>query len=220
MSLSIALAKRTKVARQGLNSSEGFGCKVHGQRPAHAARGICGAEEQAVPKLGLTSLVAAALSLLFPANSWGLEWCVGLWAAGFAAAGWADGAAGAGCAGTGPDAGPDVAALAGAVDASGPVDGDDAIDWFERTSNGRSYDPAMVQLVMSLAAIHTTTDLVCQTLMDIAQHPEILEPLREEISTILKEEGWRKTSLYKMKLLDSVIKESQRMKPIGISKSM
>ncbi|WPG98780.1 Dihydromonacolin L monooxygenase LovA [Acrodontium crateriforme] len=94
-----------------------------------------------------------------------------------------------------------------------PPEFNDAIEWFETTSNGRAYDPALVQLFMSVAAIHTTTDLICQTLIDLAQHPDIVEHLRREISTALEEEGWRKTSLYKMKLLDSVIKESQRLKP-------
>ncbi|KAK0614946.1 cytochrome P450 [Bombardia bombarda] len=93
---------------------------------------------------------------------------------------------------------------------------DDALEWFEQTAKGQPYDPAIVQLVMSLAAIHTTTDLVCQVLIDIAGHPEILQPLREEMITTLREHGWKKMSLYNMKLLDSVIKETQRVKPIGI----
>lgn len=95
---------------------------------------------------------------------------------------------------------------------------DDAIEWFEQTSKGQYYDPATAQLVMSLAAIHTTTDLTCQTLTDIIQHPEILQPLREEALSVLRENGWQKASLYKMKLLDSAIKESQRLKPTGIGK--
>ena len=37
--------------------------------------------------------------------------------------------------------------------------------------------------------------------------------------TVLGEGGWTKTSLHNMKLLDSVIKESQRTKPIGLGKS-
>lgn len=93
----------------------------------------------------------------------------------------------------------------------------DAIDWFEQTAKG-SYDPVGSQLSLSLAAIHTTTDLLCQVLTRVAENPEILKPLREEIVSVLKAEGWKKTSLYNMKLLDSVIKESQRLKPTEIGK--
>lgn len=92
---------------------------------------------------------------------------------------------------------------------------DDAIEWFEQTAKGQPYDPVSAQLILSMAAIHTTTDLTCQALTELAQHPEMLEPLRNEIVDVLQQHGWKKTSLYNMKLLDSVIKESQRTKPIG-----
>jgi cytochrome P450 len=95
----------------------------------------------------------------------------------------------------------------------------DAISWFEDAANTESFDPEIVQLSLSTVAIHTTTDLLCQTLADIAMHPQIIEPLREEIVSILSEDNGLKTaSLGKMKLLDSCIKESQRLKPLSIGK--
>ncbi|KAI1330952.1 putative cytochrome P450 monooxygenase [Xylariaceae sp. FL0255] len=90
----------------------------------------------------------------------------------------------------------------------------DGIEWFETNAKGREYDAALAQLNLSIAAMHTTTDLLMQTILDIARHPEIVEPLREEIRCALDEHGWEKTALYKMKLLDSAIKETQRIKPI------
>lgn len=98
------------------------------------------------------------------------------------------------------------------------VDFDDALEWFEKEAKGTPYDPAVAQLVLSMAAIHTTTDLICQVLTDLTRHPEMLQPVRDEIIGALQDGGWKKTSLYNMKLLDSVIKESQRMKPIGVGK--
>lgn len=77
-------------------------------------------------------------------------------------------------------------------------------------------DPTPLQLSLSLAAIHTTTDLLTQVLTRISQNLDILKPLREEITSVPQDEGWSKTSLYKMQLLDSIIKESQRMKPTDI----
>lgn len=94
----------------------------------------------------------------------------------------------------------------------------DAIEWFEAAANGRDYDPVLLQLILSVAAIHTTTDLLCQTLLDISQNPNIVQPLREEIARCLEDGGWTKTTLYNMKLLDSCIKESQRMKPLSMGK--
>nr|AEB26537.1 trichothecene C-8 hydroxylase cytochrome P450 monooxygenase [Fusarium sporotrichioides] len=89
----------------------------------------------------------------------------------------------------------------------------DSLEWFERYAR-EAYDPAATQLFLSVVSIHTTTDLLCQALEDISSHPEIINPLQHEIRQVLKEEGWNTKALYKMKLLDSVLKESQRLKPV------
>lgn len=94
----------------------------------------------------------------------------------------------------------------------------DAIDWFEEFFDGSPYDPVGLQINLSVGAIHTTTDLLYWTMICIADHPEYFDLLREEIIRVLSSEGWRKTSLYNLKLLDSVIKESQRLKPTSIGK--
>ncbi|AEO67292.1 uncharacterized protein THITE_118259 [Thermothielavioides terrestris NRRL 8126] len=93
---------------------------------------------------------------------------------------------------------------------------EDAIEWFEREAHGRPYDPAAAQLMLSFAAIHTTTELVTQVMTDLCKNPEIFGELRQEISQVLRAGGWNKNSLYNMKLLDSVIKESLRLKPTSI----
>ncbi|KAF5024598.1 hypothetical protein F66182_3361 [Fusarium sp. NRRL 66182] len=95
----------------------------------------------------------------------------------------------------------------------------DAIEWLEQTAQEKkvTYDPACAQLSLSVAAIHSTTDFFSQVMLDIAQHPELVEPLREEIISVLGEGGWSKHSLYNLKLMDSVLKESQRMKPISVA---
>ncbi|KEY63915.1 hypothetical protein S7711_10234 [Stachybotrys chartarum IBT 7711] len=91
---------------------------------------------------------------------------------------------------------------------------DDALDWFEEESHGRPYDAAIIQLNLSVAAIHTTSDLMTETILKLAQTPELMGELRQEISSVLRADRWKKTALYNMKLLDSVIKETQRMRPI------
>ena len=89
----------------------------------------------------------------------------------------------------------------------------DAIVWLHEVAHGQPYDPVTVQLGVSVTAIHTTTDLLTQTLLDLVAHPEMMEPLRKEIEGVVGEHGWGKTTLQKMTLLDSVVKETQRLKP-------
>lgn len=50
-------------------------------------------------------------------------------------------------------------------------------------------------------------------------HLEIIRPLRKEIEGVVAEYGWGKTTLQKMILLDSVVKETQRLKPVSGGKS-
>lgn len=94
---------------------------------------------------------------------------------------------------------------------------DDAMDWFEEESKGRNYNMAVVELTLAMAAIHTTSDLTTKTLLHLAQRPKLVDELRQEISGILRADGWKKTSLFNMKLLDSVIKETQRLEPLSLS---
>lgn len=98
----------------------------------------------------------------------------------------------------------------------------DAIEWLEQTAREKQliYDPACAQLSLSVAALHSTTDFFTQVMLDIANHPDLIEPLRTEIISVLGQEGWSKQSLYNLKIMDSVLKESQRMKPISVGASI
>ncbi|PHH88553.1 hypothetical protein CDD83_7371 [Cordyceps sp. RAO-2017] len=92
----------------------------------------------------------------------------------------------------------------------------DVLEWAEVESGGRPYDAVTLQLFFSFAAIHTTTDLVTHTLALLASHPENLEPLRSEMIEVLGGEGLSYSSLKNLKLLDSTLKEVQRMKPVEL----
>lgn len=74
------------------------------------------------------------------------------------------------------------------------------------------------KITLSLVAIHTTSDLLQTVLIDLARNPELIQPLRDELARVLPAEGLKKTALYNLKLMDSVIKESQRMKPVLLCK--
>lgn len=102
------------------------------------------------------------------------------------------------------------------ADTSSQVKYNDTIAWMEETAAGRLYDPVGAQLGFALSALHTTSNLMKQALYDICSHPELIEPIRDEVSKAVSENGWSMAGVYKMQLLDSVIKESQRLKPSGL----
>ncbi|KLO96693.1 Uncharacterized protein LW93_10073 [Fusarium fujikuroi] len=94
-----------------------------------------------------------------------------------------------------------------------PCPFDDSLEWFEREYE--KHDPAKEQIAVSIVAYHTTSDLLAETLLNLCQYPKVLQELREEIVDVLKAEGgMTKAALYNLKLMDSVVKESQRMRPI------
>lgn len=107
-----------------------------------------------------------------------------------------------------------------AVEAGLPVPVyDDAIDWAQEESAKTPYEPATFQLALAAAAVHTTTDLISQTIVELLTHPELIQPLRDEIIEVLRIHGWTKAGLYNLKLMDSILKETQRVKPINMGKS-
>ncbi|KAN0094344.1 Cytochrome P450 [Tylopilus felleus] len=59
----------------------------------------------------------------------------------------------------------------------------------------------------NFAAIHS----FCQALFFLAENPQHIQPLREEVESVVEEGGWSKASLAKMHKIDSFLKESQRL---------
>lgn len=93
----------------------------------------------------------------------------------------------------------------------------DAISWYREVAKGRQYDEVIAQVGLALAAIHTSGDLLFKTVRRLADHPEVVVELRKEITQAISTHGLNKTGIYHMKLLDSVIKESQRLDAVAIS---
>lgn len=96
----------------------------------------------------------------------------------------------------------------------------DSIEWLEKTAQDKKikYQPAAMQLTLAMSAIHTTADLITTTMYELLKHPEFIQPLREEISSVISDGGLKHSSLYNLKLMDSAIKEAQRLKPLLSSK--
>lgn len=105
-----------------------------------------------------------------------------------------------------------------------------AVSWIMKWSNEKKRNDmfalAEYQLGLSFAAIHTTGSALTHILFDLAAHPQFIAPLREEIDQVLAEDGWedngsgiqiwKNQSLSKLKKLDSLLKESQRLSPIEL----
>ncbi|KAF4451894.1 hypothetical protein F53441_5213 [Fusarium austroafricanum] len=112
---------------------------------------------------------------------------------------------------------------------------DDMIQWLiEALPEDEKTDlttQAELQLIVAAASIHTTNNLLCECLCDLAAYPEVQEELRQEAYRVLEtENGWEnKESMAKLKKLDSFMREVQRlsgnitsfirkvMKPISLS---
>ena len=77
------------------------------------------------------------------------------------------------------------------------------------------------ELMATFSSHDTITATLTQALFDHAARPEYLEPLREELAEVLAQDPkLQKVSLLKLKKMDSFIKESQRMSPLGLTTMM
>ncbi|EXF82139.1 P450 monooxygenase [Colletotrichum fioriniae PJ7] len=92
----------------------------------------------------------------------------------------------------------------------------DSLSWIDDVRRGREFDVVAGQLFLTFAAIHTTSSVVTAILYDLLAYPEYFTLLREEIVKVFTEDGgWSKNSLFKLKLMDSCMKESQRLHILG-----
>lgn len=91
----------------------------------------------------------------------------------------------------------------------------DSLGWMMDLASERgedeTFDYTGGQLGLTFAAIHTTSDLLTKSMQYLVTYPEYIQPLREEMIENLRADGWKKTTLYRMKLLDSFLKEVQRL---------
>ena len=99
---------------------------------------------------------------------------------------------------------------------------DDFIQWFLDVlpeDQKRRFDvQAHIQLILSAASIHTTSNLVTDCVYDLAIHQDMQDELREEAAAVLgdgcndSDKSWfGKDSLSRLWKMDSFMRESQRM---------
>jgi cytochrome P450 len=95
---------------------------------------------------------------------------------------------------------------------------DDMLEWLEQESQGTELDHVVYQMSLSFAAIHTTSNLLGQVITRLANEPHLITELRKEIIEVLSTERFTKAALVNLKLMDSAIKETQRLAPLNTSK--
>ena len=108
--------------------------------------------------------------------------------------------------------------MAGKGDGTGYTDG---IQWLIAAAGARKktlQEIADEQLFLSIASTPPTTASTLSILHDLADHEKYHDEILDEIQTVQKQHGskWTKQSLSKLEKLDSFMKESQRVHPIGL----
>ncbi|GIJ88122.1 hypothetical protein Asppvi_007039 [Aspergillus pseudoviridinutans] len=95
------------------------------------------------------------------------------------------------------------------------VNYNDSIQWLADAARGRSYDAAMGPLAFVGGASPATVDLLSQVLLDLSERPELIDALRQEVSNVKPHiNNWAKHEMQQLRLMDSVLKETQRLKPV------
>lgn len=96
-------------------------------------------------------------------------------------------------------------------------------DWFIASMKGKEdtkFDMAVAEISFAMAAIHTTARTTICLMRDLLAHTEYIQDLRDERVSVLKETGkMDKTALFKMRMLDSVLRESMRTNPASLGKT-
>ncbi|KAJ3768554.1 cytochrome P450 [Lentinula raphanica] len=97
----------------------------------------------------------------------------------------------------------------------------DLISWLLYEAQGHErrkdivYNIVSRVLLVNFSAIHTTSVTCTNALFYLAANPHLVQPLREEVESIVAELGWTKAAMGKMHKLDSFLKETQRLSGVG-----
>ncbi|EJF60423.1 cytochrome P450 [Dichomitus squalens LYAD-421 SS1] len=89
----------------------------------------------------------------------------------------------------------------------------DVLQWIiDKAVEKHETDVEIVErlLLLNLAAIHTSSSSIAHVLYHLAEQPELLSPLREEIEASIDADGWTMSAFGRMWKLDSLLRESQR----------
>lgn len=95
----------------------------------------------------------------------------------------------------------------------------DCFHWMIDLAKGRSLDFAGAQIQLGVVAINTSSEMLVRCILQICDTPDVVPALRDEMISVLKKHGWTKSAMSQMRLLDSFLKENQRVYSMFNSKS-
>ncbi|KAI9045989.1 cytochrome P450 [Aspergillus affinis] len=90
-----------------------------------------------------------------------------------------------------------------------------AISWLKNASKGRAYNFATLLITLGFASLDTSADLLVKVLCDLSDNATLVDDIRNEIIEVVGKEGLTKSSIQNLRLLDSAMKESQRIAPLA-----
>ncbi|TDL22834.1 cytochrome P450 [Rickenella mellea] len=94
----------------------------------------------------------------------------------------------------------------------------DLLSWIMDQAEGeeRKVENLVLRLMaVNMAAIHTSSMSLAHTMFHLASEPQYIEPMREEVESVIKRDGWTKAAMTKMRKVDSFLKETQRYTGLG-----
>ncbi|KAJ8453784.1 hypothetical protein ONZ45_g19571 [Pleurotus djamor] len=94
----------------------------------------------------------------------------------------------------------------------------DLITWlFDAAPEAERNVPAYIKriLLVNFTAIHTSSTVFSQALLQLAGRPEYIGPLRGEVESVIEQEGWSKDAMGKLRKLDSFLRECIRWEGLG-----
>lgn len=96
----------------------------------------------------------------------------------------------------------------------------DLVQWMVDAKEHRSDNNlAEINLHVAFAAVHTSAVAISNIINNLCAMPEYVEPLTEEITRVLAEEGgFNMKAIQKMTKVDSFFRETQRLTPLLMSK--
>ncbi|KAH0838159.1 cytochrome P450 [Lanmaoa asiatica] len=91
---------------------------------------------------------------------------------------------------------------------------DDMITWLLQVSKPEDRNLRSICLrilVLNFASLHTSAQTLTHALLNLASHPQYMEPLRDEAREVTKQYGWTKSSMAMLVKMESFLRESQRV---------
>lgn len=92
----------------------------------------------------------------------------------------------------------------------------DSLGWmYDMARAAGRPDPDYVagQLTLAFASINNTVETLTAALLDVCEHPDVADRLRQEIVRVIGRAGWTKSALYDLRLMDSFLREGNRAHP-------